>query len=102
MTDRGENVHLAVLDGREALYIEKAHRSAARRGGDAAGRRATAYTPPASARPFSRTRRKELVAEVTFEQLKRYTAHTIVAPAQLRASCPRLRRTGLRRLPSRN
>lgn len=89
-----ENVHLAVLDGHEALYIEKlgggrATRVVTRRGGrlplhaTGVGKVLLAYAP------------KHLVTEVLSGQLKRYTAHTIVAPAQLRAKLSEVRRTGV-------
>jgi DNA-binding IclR family transcriptional regulator len=89
-----ENVHLAVLDGREALYIEKitgrrAARVVSRRGGrlplhaTGVGKVLLAYAP------------EELVAEVLSNGLRRYTPHTIVAPAQLRRKLSEVRRTGL-------
>ena len=89
-----ENVHLAVLDGREALYIEKiSGRRAAhvvtRRGGrlplhaTGVGKVLLAYAP------------EELVSEVLSNDLKRYTPHTIVAPGQLRRKLSQVRRTGL-------
>jgi DNA-binding IclR family transcriptional regulator len=89
-----ENVHLAVLDGREALYIEKitgrrATRVVTRRGGrlplhaTGVGKALLAHAS------------EELVAEVLSSNLKRYTAHTIVAPAQLRRKLSEVRRTGL-------
>ena len=89
-----ENVHLAVLDGREALYIEKiSGRRAAqvmtRRGGrlplhaTGVGKVLLAFAP------------EELVSEVLSNDLKRLTAHTIVAPGQLRRQLSKARRTGL-------
>ena len=89
-----ENVHLAVLDGREALYIEKiSGRRAAhvvtRRGGSlplhatGVGKVLLAYAP------------EELVSKVLSNDLKRYTPHTIVAPGQLRRKLSQVRRTGL-------
>ena len=89
-----ENVHLAVLDGREALYIEKiSGRQAAhvviRRGGrlplhaTGVGKVLLAYAP------------EELVSKVLSNDLKRYTPHTIVAPGQLRRKLSQVRRTGL-------
>lgn len=89
-----ENIHLAVLDGHEALYIERitgrrAARVVTRRGGrlplhaTGVGKALLAYAPP------------ELVAEVLSKNLKRYTAHTVIAPAQLRRKLAEVRRTGL-------
>jgi DNA-binding IclR family transcriptional regulator len=89
-----ENVHLAVLDGREALYIEtitgrRATRVVTRRGGrlplhaTGVGKALLAHAS------------EELVAEVLSSNLKRYTAHTIVAPGQLRRKLSEVRRTGL-------
>lgn len=89
-----ENVHLAVLDGHEALYIEKitgrrATRVVTRRGGrlplhaTGVGKALLAYAP------------EDLVAEVLSNTLKRYTPHTIVMPAQLRRKLADVRRVGL-------
>jgi DNA-binding IclR family transcriptional regulator len=89
-----ENVHLAMLDGREALYIEKisgrrAARVVTRRGGrlplhaTGVGKALLAYAP------------EELVSEILSSDLKRYTAHTVVAPGLLRQQLSEVRRTGL-------
>jgi DNA-binding IclR family transcriptional regulator len=89
-----ENVHLAVLDGHEALYIEKitgrrATRVVTRRGGrlplhaTGVGKVLLAYAS------------EELVAEVLSNSLKRYTPHTITSPAQLRRKLSEVRRTGV-------
>lgn len=90
----GENVHLAVLDGHEALYLERitgrrASRVVSRRGGriplhaTGVGKVLLAHGS------------KELVAEVLSGNLKRYSPRTIVAPAQLRRQLSEVRRTGL-------
>ena len=89
-----ENVHLAVLDGREALYIEKisgrrAAHAVTRRGGrlplhaTGVGKVLLAFAP------------EELVSEVLSNDLKRFTPHTIVAPGQLQRKLSQVRRTGL-------
>jgi DNA-binding IclR family transcriptional regulator len=89
-----ENVHLAVLDGREALYIEKisGRRSArvvTRRGGrlplhaTGVGRALLAYAP------------HDFIADILSNDLKRFTPHTVVAPALLRRKLAEVRRTGL-------
>jgi DNA-binding IclR family transcriptional regulator len=89
-----ENVHLAVLDGHEALYIEKitgrrATRVVTRRGGrlplhaTGVGKVLLAHAP------------EELVADVLSNTLKRYTPHTIIMPAQLRRKLADVRRAGL-------
>lgn len=89
-----ENVHLAVLDGREALYIEKisgrrAAQVVSRRGGrlplhaTGVGKVLLAYAS------------EELLAEVLSSDLKRYTPHTIVAPGQLRRKLSQVRRSGV-------
>jgi DNA-binding IclR family transcriptional regulator len=89
-----ENVHLAVLDGHEALYVEKitgrhAARVITRRGGrlplhaTGVGKVLLAHGPEA------------LVAEILSSNLKRYTPHTVVAPAQLKRKLSEIRRTGL-------
>jgi DNA-binding IclR family transcriptional regulator len=89
-----ENVHLAVRDGHEALYIEKitgrgATRVVTRRGGrlplhaTGVGKALLAYAP------------EEFVSELFSKELKRYTPHTIIAPAQLRRKLSDVRRTGV-------
>jgi DNA-binding IclR family transcriptional regulator len=89
-----ENVHLAVLEGHEALYVEKitGRRSVAaksRRGGrlplhaTGVGKVLLAYAPP------------ELFSEVVEAGLKRYTPHTITAPGLLHRSLEEIRRAGV-------
>jgi DNA-binding IclR family transcriptional regulator len=89
-----ENVHLAVLDGTEALYVEKLSGRRAmpvrtRRGGrlplhaTAVGKVLLAYGPDS------------LFREAVAEGLARYTAHTIIAPGHLRRTLAEIRRTGI-------
>jgi DNA-binding IclR family transcriptional regulator len=89
-----ENVQLAVRESRDVLYIEKilGRRSIAvksRRGGrlplhaTGVGKVLLAFGP------------EELLDEVLAAGLKRYTAHTIVAPGVLRKALEEVRRTGL-------
>ena len=89
-----ENVHLAVRDGREALYVDTiAGRGAvavrSRRGGrlplhaTGVGKVLLAHAPP------------ELLAELVEDGLRRYTSHTVVAPGHLRRALTDVRRTGL-------
>jgi DNA-binding IclR family transcriptional regulator len=89
-----ENVHLAVLDGTEVLYVEKLSGRRAmpvrtRRGGrlplhaTAAGKVLLAYAP------------ESLFRETVAAGLKRYTAHTIIAPGHLRRALTEIRRTGI-------
>lgn len=89
-----ENVHLAVLDGHEALYIERitGRQSVpvkSRRWGrlplhaTGVGKVLLAYAPPA------------LVDELVAEGLTRYTPYTIVAPGHLRRNLAEIRRTGV-------
>jgi DNA-binding IclR family transcriptional regulator len=89
-----ENVHLAILDGTEALYIEKitgrgAAKVVSRRGGrlplhaTGVGKVLLAYGP------------EELLAEILANGLKRYTAHTIVMPGHLRRALTKIRREGV-------
>jgi DNA-binding IclR family transcriptional regulator len=89
-----ENVQLAVLDGREALYLEKitGRRSVGaktRRGGrlplhaTAVGKALLAYAP------------QQLVQALVTAGLTRYTPHTIVAPGHLQRALVEVRRTGL-------
>jgi DNA-binding IclR family transcriptional regulator len=89
-----ENVHLAVREGREALYVDTiAGRGAvpvrSRRGGrlplhaTGVGKVLLAHAPD------------ELVREIVEAGLERYTAHTIVAPGHLRRVLAEVRRTGI-------
>ena len=89
-----ENVHLAVLDGTEALYVEKLSGRRAmpvrtRRGGrlplhaTAVGKVLLAYGP------------ESLFLEAVAAGLHRYTAHTIIAPGHLRRALTEIRRTGI-------
>jgi DNA-binding IclR family transcriptional regulator len=89
-----ENVHLAILDGTEALYIEKitgrgAARVVSRRGGrlplhaTGVGKVLLAYGP------------EDLLGEVLANGLTRYTAHTIVMPGHLRRALTKVRREGV-------
>jgi DNA-binding IclR family transcriptional regulator len=89
-----ENVHLAVLDGTEVLYMEKLSGRHAvpvrtRRGGrlplhaTAAGKVLLAHAP------------ESLFRETVAAGLHRYTAHTIIAPGHLRRALTEIRRTGI-------
>ncbi len=90
-----ENVHLAVLDGQEALYVDTIAGRAAvavrsRRGGrlplhaTGVGKVLLAHAPP------------ELLRELVDTGLRRYTPHTVVAPGHLRRALGEVRRTGHR------
>ena len=89
-----ENVQLAVLHGREALYIEKiaGRRSArirTRRGGrlplhaTGVGKVLLAYARP------------DIVDDILDSGLRRYTPHTVVAPGQLRRVLADVRASGV-------
>jgi DNA-binding IclR family transcriptional regulator len=89
-----ENVQLAVLDGHEALYIEKitgrhAISIKSRRGGrlplhaTGVGKVLLAYADA------------DLLEEVLTAGLDRFTPHTIVNPGQLRRSLAEVRRSGI-------
>jgi DNA-binding IclR family transcriptional regulator len=88
-----EDVHLAILYGTEALYIEKVTRrgaaTAARRGArlplhaSSVGKVLLAYGPD------------DLLANVLANGLTRYTAHTIVLPGHLRRALTKVRREGV-------
>jgi DNA-binding IclR family transcriptional regulator len=89
-----ENVHLAVLDGREALYVDTiagrgAVRVRSRRGGrlplhaTGVGKVLLAHAP------------EELLREILQAGLRRYTPHTVVAPGHLRRALAEVRRTGI-------
>ncbi len=89
-----QNVQLAVLDGSQALYVEKmtargAVHAVSRRGGrlplhaTGVGKVLLAYAP------------RELLDEVLAAGLKRYTPHTIIAPGPLQRELAEVRRTGI-------
>jgi DNA-binding IclR family transcriptional regulator len=89
-----ENVHLAVLDGMKALYVERitGRRSTKvnlRRGGrlplhaTGVGKVLLAHAAP------------EFQDEVISAGLRRYTPYTIVAPGHLRHALAEIRRTGV-------
>jgi len=89
-----ENVHLAVRDGRQALYVDTiAGREAvpvrSRRGGrvplhaTGVGKVLLAYAP------------EQLFRELVDAGLRRYTAHTVVEPGRLRRAMAEVIRTGL-------
>ncbi len=89
-----ENVQLAVLEGHEALYVEKITGRRAvtirtRRGGrlplhaTGVGKALLAHAPD------------ELLEEIMAAGLKRYTPHTIVAAGHLRRALAEVRRTGV-------
>jgi DNA-binding IclR family transcriptional regulator len=89
-----EHVHLAVLDGREALYLEtitgrRGPSLKSRRGGrvplhaTGVGKVLLAYTAAA------------FVEDVIAAGLERYTPHTITAPGLLRRALAEVRRTGV-------
>jgi DNA-binding IclR family transcriptional regulator len=89
-----ENVHLALLDGHDVLYLERVTgRSSvtvkSRRGGrlplhaTGVGKVLLAYAP------------EELVEAVIAKGLERYTPYTIVAPGHLRRTLMEIRRTGV-------
>ncbi|HYT10427.1 MAG TPA: IclR family transcriptional regulator, partial [Mycobacteriales bacterium] len=89
-----ENVHLAVLDGEQVLYVEKitGRRSVPIKSKEArrlplhatgVGKVLLAFAPD------------ELFEKVVAGGLSRYTPHTIVVPAQLRRALAEIRRTGI-------
>jgi DNA-binding IclR family transcriptional regulator len=88
------NVHLAIRDGGEALYIEKingpdALRIRSRRGGrlplhaTGVGKVLLAFAPD------------PVIDDVIAAGLVRYTSRTIIAPGHLRRMLTEVRRTGL-------
>jgi DNA-binding IclR family transcriptional regulator len=89
-----ENVHLAVLDGYEALYVERVTGRTSvtvksRRGGriplhaTGVGKVLLAYAP------------EELLDDLLRKGLERFTPYTIVAPGHLRRTLEEVRRTGV-------
>jgi DNA-binding IclR family transcriptional regulator len=89
-----EHVHLAVLDGTEALYLEtiagrRGPRLKSRRGGrlplhaTGVGKVLLAHAPPG------------FVDAVLAAGLERFTPHTITAPGLLRRALAEIRRTGV-------
>lgn len=89
-----ENIHLAVLDGREALYIEKI---SGRRAAHVVSRRGGRVPLHATGvgKVLLAFASEELIHEVLSSDLKRFTVHTTVAPGQLRRKLSQVRRTGL-------
>jgi DNA-binding IclR family transcriptional regulator len=90
----GENVHLAVLDGQEALYIDTVSGRTAvpvrsRRGGrlplhaTGVGKALLAHAP------------EPLFEDLCSAGLRRHTAHTVTSPGQLRQELAEVRRTGI-------
>jgi DNA-binding IclR family transcriptional regulator len=89
-----ENVHLAVREGLEALYVEtiSGHgsvRTRSRRGGrlplhaTGVGKVLLAHAPP------------EVLSAVVAGGMQRYTPYTVVAPGHLRRTLSDVRRTGV-------
>jgi DNA-binding IclR family transcriptional regulator len=89
-----ENVHLAVRDGLEALYVETisgrgSMRLQSRRGGrlplhaTGVGKVLLAHAPP------------EVLAAVLEGGLHRYTPYTVIAPGHLRRALAEVRRNGI-------
>ena len=89
-----ENVHLAVRDGLEALYVDTiagrgSVRTRSRRGGrlplhaTGVGKVLLAHAPP------------EVLTSLLDAGLRRYTAHTVVAPGHLKRALSDIRRTGI-------
>jgi DNA-binding IclR family transcriptional regulator len=90
----GENIHLAIRDGYEALYVTRisGKRSVAAKGriggrlplyATGVGKVLLAYSSP------------EFIQEVVERGLTRYTPHTVVAPGQLMRMLAGIRRTGV-------
>jgi DNA-binding IclR family transcriptional regulator len=89
-----ENVHLAVRDGLEALYVDtiSGHESVptrSRRGGrlplhaTGVGKVLLAHAPP------------DVLSELLARGMRRYTPYTVVAPGHLRRTLADVRRTGI-------
>jgi DNA-binding IclR family transcriptional regulator len=91
-----ENVHLAVLDGHQALYIEKTtgHRSVAIKSREA--RRLPLHATGVGKVLLAHSS-DEFVQEVVGRGLEGYTPQTIVLPAQLIRSLAEVRRAGYAR-----
>jgi DNA-binding IclR family transcriptional regulator len=91
-----ENVHLAVLDGFEALYIEKTtgHRSVAIKSREA--RRLPLHATGVGKVLLAHSS-DEFVQEVVGRGLNSFTPHTIVLPAQLIRALAEVRRAGFAR-----
>jgi DNA-binding IclR family transcriptional regulator len=89
-----ENVHLAVLDGYEALYIT---RISGRRSVPTKARIGQRLPLHATAvgKVLLANQPREFLHEIVSRGLTRYTPHTIVAPGQLRRTLAEIRRTGV-------
>lgn len=89
-----ENVHLAILDGREALYLEKVR---GRRSVPTRTRRAGRLPLHATAvgKVFLAHADRAFVDDVVAGGLERFTPYTIVTPGGLRSALAEVRRTGI-------
>ena len=95
--DSGETGHLAVLDGGEAIYIEKVEARRALRIPSAMGRGYPAHATNLGKVLLAHLSREELRAVVAEHGLPAYTPHTITDPDRLESELARIRSPGLRR-----
>lgn len=89
-----ENVHLAVLDGTEALYVERITGRHSVRVVSQRGRRMPLHATGVGKVLLAHAPR-EMLDELLEAGLKRYTPHTLVAPGPLRRALAEIRRTGV-------
>lgn len=92
--DSGETGHLAVLDGGEAVYVEKVEARRALRIPSAIGRGYPAHATSLGKVLLAHADRDAVEAIVAERGLRRYAPHTICDPEQLRAELERVRAQG--------
>jgi len=92
--DSGETGHLAVLDGGEAIYIEKVEARRALRIPSAMGRGYPAHATSLGKVLLAHLSDEQLDAVIAERGLARYTPHTITGRRELEAELARIRRSG--------
>jgi IclR family acetate operon transcriptional repressor len=92
--DSGETGHLAVLDGGEAIYIEKVEARRALRIPSAMGRGYPAHATSLGKVLLAHLPGEELEAVIAERGLARYTPRTIITRGALEAELARIRRDG--------
>ena len=92
--DTGETGHLAVLDGGEAIYIERVEARRALRVPSSIGRGYPAHATNLGNVLLADLSRERVEAIIAERGLAAYTAHTITDPAELEADLELIRRRG--------
>jgi IclR family transcriptional regulator, KDG regulon repressor len=92
--DTGETGHLAVLDGGEAIYIERVEARRALRVPSAIGRGYPAHATNLGKVLLADLSRERVEAIIAERGLAAYTSHTITDPAELEVDLELIRRRG--------